>query len=237
MKLPSACLLLLILLARLGCGPAAWAFQVGPNTPVLCDCNATLSPYTCGGAFTQEIDSDENSFVEAINGTTCRKGINTGGSAWINTSTFGPSMEGYLTITTTSAAQVTIALRITGAGTATPDYVACRLGITAGAANDTVGIYRVDDGVLTVIGTTVIVEWANTDRLLCRAHGATIQAVRCPGGSNCVVVKTETDPRPAALTAGHLGVWTNAQGFQYDDFGGGTIRAATGSIGRYLLGR
>ena len=71
----------------------AEAFQVGPNTPVLCNCNATQSPYTCGGAFTQEIDSDETSFVEAIANTVCRKGTGTGGSAWINTSTFGPSME------------------------------------------------------------------------------------------------------------------------------------------------
>ena len=213
----------------------AWAFQVGPNTPVLCNCNATQSPYTCGGAFTQEIDSDENSFVEAINGTTCRKGVNTGGSAWINTSTFGPSMEGYLTIVANGAAVVIIALRISGAGTASPDYMACRLGVFAGGANDTVEVYRVDNGTLTPVSPAVTQEWANTDRLLCRMHGPTVQVVRCPGGSNCVVLLTHADS--TYLAAGHLGVWTNAQGFTYDDFGGGTIRATGGAIGRYLLGR
>ena len=97
------------------------------------------------------------------------------------------------------------------------------------------GVYRVDNGTPVLVGTEVTQEFANTDRVLCRVHGPTVQVVRCPGGSNCVVLKTQADS--TYLAAGRLGVWTNATAFQYDDVGGGTIRATGAAIGRYLLGR
>lgn len=144
-------------------------------------------------------------------------------SMYWNPATFGPDCECYLTLTTVSADNVSLYVRTQQPGFNTVDgYI-----LTADRTANEFSIRRVDNGTETVLGTPVGQAVANGNKILFEAIGSTLTGY-IDTGSGWVSVISRTDATYSAAGGVAFYGGGNDTTWRYDDFGGGTLGAATG---------
>lgn len=155
------------------------------------------------------------------------QGAGTTSSGWYDIAQYGPDSECYVTITALPDlnSQVRLHLRLKDLGGTVYDGYQLRLNRNAGAANDQVGIYRVDNAADTLLGAAVTQEFAAGDALGFEAIGSTLKGYHKPAAGSWTELLSRTDATYTA--AGFVGVLTAeaATPIVLDDFGGGKIGA------------
>lgn len=151
-----------------------------------------------------------------------------------NVATFGPDSEAFVTITSKGAtAWVDVFVRLASPGTTGVDGYSVEM--DSGAA--TVTHYRIDNGVLTALGSAISQAFSNGDALGLKIVGSTLQAYRQPsGGSWATLGTTRSDSTYTA--AGNIGLHAANTSVVMDDFGGGTaLPVGTGLLEGLKLAR
>jgi hypothetical protein len=156
-----------------------------------------------------------------------------GCAAWWNVSTFGADSETFCTISTKPANGDFLQVfgRIQTPGSTAGDAYKVELGAAAGT--DTLDFYRVINGVDTAVGTTTSLEFNVGDKIGLEVLGTgatvTLNCYRHNGTSWSLAATMSDTDALRIVSAGNIGVGlfqTTATG-RIDDFGGGTVAAAT----------
>jgi hypothetical protein len=135
-----------------------------------------------------------------------------------NATTYGPDAEAYVlmpVITTITLDGPYLCARLTNPGASLDGYL-------VGAESTSWFVGRMDNGVLTRLGSNIAVTPANGDSLGIDCVGSTIAIYRKNSG-NWSQLATRSDSTYSA--AGYLGLYGGAddQNYRLDDFGGGTV--------------
>ena len=142
-------------------------------------------------------------------------------------SNFGPDSEAFITFTTLppSVTFNGISLRLVQeGGTGTVDGYQVVLRPSAGAANDVVRYFRIDNAVFTTLGADITQEFATGDALGLEMIGTTLKAYyKASGGSWGTIGTSRTDATYAS--AGKIGIYCDNTTVRMDSFGGGTVAA------------
>jgi hypothetical protein len=195
-----------------------------PTTSVLDDFNrADENPMTGWSSFVGAGARHE------VVGNTCEASGAAANDYW-NAATFGPDCEVYATVVEkTTGALIKLYARLVSVGSVAVDGYAVRHTTVSGAANDTIGLYRVDNATETLLGSAFTQEVAVGDSFGLEIVGDTLTAYYKASGGSWTALGTETDSTHAG--AGNIGVAisvTNTAGI--DDFGGGTIASSAVTI-------
>ena len=138
------------------------------------------------------------------------------------TPTYGPDVEGYLTITTVggNGQEIAIGIRLQSPGTAGVD--AYYILLTFATGTDTVQIYRVDNQAGTLLGATINQEFLVGDKLGVLMIGSTVYVLHKKlSGGNWYVLGSRTDSTYSS--AGYLALTIENTTIRVDDFGGGPV--------------
>lgn len=129
---------------------------------------------------------------------------------------FGPDCEVFVTCVTASPGAFMPTLRATDiGGVGTEDSYIFYI------ATGTGGIYRDDNEVSTLLGSTFSCSLTTNDQVGLSAVGTTLSAYK-----NGVLLSTSSDT--TYQSAGKIGLYNQISGDTSDDFGGGTIQSAVG---------
>lgn len=158
--------------------------------------------------------------IKVISNQCGADGAGYGDDYW-NTS-FGPDSEVYVDIPTLPAAGEEMGLLLRGKdpGAGGLDGYEVYMAQVAGAANDTVDIYRIDNEATTKLGATIVQEFAAGESLGFEAVGSNLTAYRKTGGS-WASLGVRSDATYGA--AGYIGVELQNTTVRVDGFGGGTV--------------
>jgi len=145
---------------------------------------------------------------------------------WWNPATFGPDTEVYALIGTITGSQCRLYLRLANPGTASSvDGYLYGVNHIGGPAN---AVYRIDNSVLTQLGASESVTWANGDSIGISMAGSDLLTHKKTGGSWADGV-TRTDATYSA--SGNIGVaLEDTDTATLDDFGGGTVVTGGASL-------
>ena len=163
-----------------------WSYGSGvsaaPTTAEFDNCNRSENPLAAASGWSGAIDTDFPSTFLA-NGASCLKGGADGaqGSSYRSTAISGDSEISVIFSDAEAADGTTFEIwpAVYEAGTATPDGYLCAL--TSGAT-DTLGIYRLDNGVYALL-TSVNSEMDNNMGLGCRRQGTTLSMQKFDGAN------------------------------------------------------
>jgi hypothetical protein len=146
----------------------------------------------------------------------------TDASAWWNVSTFGPDCEVYCTLPVVSGANVYLYARGANPGTGTLDAY-----LVFWSSGGNVFTYRIDNDILTQLGTQVALSLAANDKLGLEVVGDDLTIYADTAGS-----WTSRDAHVDATysAAGFIAIGTNNTASRFDDFGGGTVVAASTDV-------
>ena len=145
-------------------------------------------------------------------------------TAYWDTETFGPNCEAFCTITTVPINGDIIGLWIRGQspGLSTDDgYL---VGADKSAGTDTFDVYRIDNNTYTLLGSAISQEFAANDSFGISAVGSTLEIWYKASGGSWTSLGTKTDGTYSG--AGYIGISID-KAAQLDDFGGGTVVAAS----------
>lgn len=131
---------------------------------------------------------------------------------WVTT--YGPDAEVYATIAAVGA-NLGLGVRIAAEGTSGIDAYMIN------ADSNLIGVYRIDDGTFTQLGSDIAQTLAAGDKVGMEIVGSTITVYYKVGAGAWTSIGSRTDSTYTA--AGKLGMRSNALATQYDDFGGGTF--------------
>lgn len=137
--------------------------------------------------------------------------------------TFAADQEAYVTVNNkgTTGTRFYVFARLTSVGTASPDGYCIRADISSGASDDTLRLYRMDNGSLTQIGSTATQELAVNDRIGIHCSGSTITGWHSTASGGWVQVITTTDSAYAATS--RIGLYCRGGTHDFVNFGGGAI--------------
>ena len=155
------------------------------------------------------------------NGTTCLANAANAFGIW-NTIMGHADEEAEVTITTkpATAGQVGVMARAKDISSAAIiDGYAVSVLVVAGAGNDIIRAYRIDNGVSTPLGTGIAQEVSNNDSIKIRIVGSSIGVWYKASGGSWTLLETVTDATYSA--AGYLGLFSTDTTARMDDFGGG----------------
>ena len=150
-------------------------------------------------------------------------------SGYYDVATYGPDSEVYITITTLPNvnSQIRLLLRLQNIGVDNWDGYQLRYSHEA-AADDEVGIYRMDDTADTLLGATVVQTFSAGDAIGFEMIGDTLKGYRKPAAGAWTELLSRTDS--TYDPSGNLGVMIaeGATAIVLNDFGGGTVSTGGG---------
>jgi hypothetical protein len=194
-----------------------------PTTSVLDNFNRTAEdPLSDGGNWTTAVLSTDAQLK--TNGTLVQGSSATVNSSYRSNTTYGPNTESFFTLTTKSGSNIVGTYdRLVNPGSAgATDGYADQLGNIA--ATDEHRISRYDDSVPTQIANPAQ-EMSSGDAMGLESIGSTHAAYYKASGGSWTQLGTASDATYSA--AGNIGLRVNNVNHTADDFGGGTVVAAT----------
>lgn len=153
-----------------------------------------------------------------------------------NVATFGPDCEVHWKVSARlDTVWQELYARLVNIGSGTSDGYGIRLTFIAGASNDELLIFRLDNGALTSLGAAFVQEVAAGDSFGLEIVGSTLTAYYKPAAGSWTSLGTRTDATYSA--AGNIGAMLRGGNtHRGDDFGGGTVVGApAGRPGDLLL--
>lgn len=202
-----------------------------PTTSVLDNFNrATENPLSGGGNWTNPLLFG-NSALQIESGVANQVGGTSSGanSAYRSNTTYGPDSEAYITLTVKSGSSlVAVYARITNPNSSgASDGYSVSLAISGGT--DTLRVERVDNDIKTIIASASQ-EVSAGDAFGLECNGTTIAAYYKASGGSWNATPTASTTDATYGSAGYVGLTINGAGHSGDDFGGGTLVAASASI-------
>jgi len=189
-----------------------------PTTAVI-DAFTRVDAATLGASYSMFYGGPDTHSISSNRALTPLSGTWTGD--YYNVSTFGPACEIYFKIVAGAASPHYPCARIVDPGTGTPDGYCVDINSSA----NTHYIQRIDNGVTTSLGASISQAIANGDSVGLECSGSSISFYYKSGAGAWSNLASRTDATYAA--AGYLAWCDLNQNNTYDDFGGGTIAAAT----------
>lgn len=202
------------------------AFAQFPTTTVLDTFTGDADPI--GGIWTDEVFGAGNGGCQKTSGYATKSG-GTSLPGCYTTATYGADQEIYAMLPApvghshNTALHFMGCLQSAGIGSALADGYAVRIQVSTGAANDRIGIYRIDNSVFTSISTTFTQELAAGDQvgMSIKADGSIVAYYKASAGSWTPVTSTTDTTYSCAGT--HLGLNIRNTSHHVDDLGGGTF--------------
>ena len=201
-----------------------------PTTAVLDNFNRTNEGPPPSASWTGSIKDISTDNLEVISNTLQSGGGD--GQAYWDLTTFGPDSEAYTDVpamTTTAGTWMDLFVRIGG----TPPLLTdCYMGELYNVTADSPGyyIFRIDNSASTQLGASIDSSaFSDGDSLGLEALGTAITMYRKPAAGSWASLGSRTDATYG--TAGFIGVRVvETAGYELDNFGGGTIIAAGGTL-------
>lgn len=186
-----------------------------PVNGVLDDFNRANQSAPPSANWTTGIDGGANGFAVTSNTATP---VGDPSSMYWNASNFGPNVEVYVTLASTTPTPTRVYFRLQQEGTAGFDGY-----VVLAYSDGNFYVYRVDNGTQTQLGASIAQSIAMGDSIGASMVGSTITVYYKSGAGSWTSLGTRSDGTYTG--AGKIGVSTfdSTAGVNLDNFGGGTI--------------
>jgi hypothetical protein len=129
--------------------------------------------------------------------------------------TFGPNVEVYTKVATSSISYLQLAARLINVGTSNVS------GYLLSTTGGNLEVYRIDNDAYTLLGASISQTVSNGDSIGMSIVGSTITVWYKSGAGSWTNMGTRTDSNYSG--AGKIGIRSGSSNDKFDDFGGGTI--------------
>lgn len=198
------------------------------DTGILDDFNRSNEGPPPSASWTNDIINYAGNGLAVSSNTVVANAVATCESYW-SVETFGPACEAYITIVTIGGNfnEAYTFTRLANIGDGTTDGYALWW---QQASTDSFKLFRIDNGVLTQLGSTENVTQSNGDSFGLESNDSDVHTGYYDTGSGWTACTSATATDTTYQSAGYIGLGIEKTTFVCDDFGGGTVGVAGTNI-------